>query len=76
MSLEKDTILSHCPLCGKNNLCGNISPNNNGEACWCMDNSLTFSDDLLSQVSNADKNKVCICKACALSHKTDLGKSV
>jgi hypothetical protein len=24
---------------------------------------------LLRQVSAADKNKICICKACALSHK-------
>ena len=68
MSLEKSTTPSRCPLCGDSNFCGNLSPNNNGEACWCMDSSLTFPDSLLSQVSDADKNKTCICKACAMSH--------
>lgn len=76
MNLEKNTTPSYCPLCGENNYCGNLSPSDNGEACWCVDRSITFSDCLLSQVSDADKNNVCICKACALKHKSELGKSI
>lgn len=75
MSQEKSTTPSNCPLCGQNNFCGNLSPNNNGEACWCADSSITFPDGLLNQVANTDKNKACICKACALSHKEKSNKS-
>jgi hypothetical protein len=69
LSLDKNSIGSNCPLCGENNACGNLSSNNNSETCWCMDSAITFPDSLLSQVSDADKNNKCICKACALSHK-------
>jgi len=58
--------MNNCPLCGENNACGNLSPSNKGEACWCMDSAISFADSLLSQVSEADKNQACICKACAL----------
>lgn len=65
--------MNNCPLCGENNFCGNLSPNNKDKACWCMDSSMKFPDSLLMQVTDADKNKNCICKACALSYK--LGSS-
>ncbi|WP_299083715.1 cysteine-rich CWC family protein [uncultured Paraglaciecola sp.] len=68
MNLEK-TSLSHCPLCGDNNGCTNSSPNNNTAACWCMESKIPFSDDLLNQLTDAAKNKVCICKACAMGNK-------
>jgi hypothetical protein len=69
LSLEKNTTANQCPLCGENNFCGNLSPSKKGEACWCTNSAITFPDRLLSQVSDVDKNKKCICKACALSHK-------
>ena len=69
MNLDKNTTPNRCPLCGEHNFCGNLSPSSKGEACWCTDSSIPFSDSLLSQVSDADKNKTCICQACTLSHK-------
>ncbi|GAC21167.1 cysteine-rich CWC family protein [Paraglaciecola arctica] len=61
--------MNNCPVCGENNFCGNLSPSNKDEACWCMDSAISFPDSLLNQVSDADKNKKCICKACALKHQ-------
>jgi hypothetical protein len=72
---EKNTLSNNCPLCGQNNFCGNLLPNNNGEAWGCIDSSITFPDSLLSQVTEVDKNKVCICKTCALSHQLGRAES-
>ena len=36
---------------------------------WCMESKIPFSDDLLNQLTDAAKNKVCICKACAMGNK-------
>jgi hypothetical protein len=69
LGLEKNGTPNFCPLCGENNSCGNLSANNQGEDCWCVDSAISFPDSLLSQVSDADKNKACICKTCALRHK-------
>jgi hypothetical protein len=69
LDLEINTSSSHCPLCARNNSCGNLLSNSNTEACWCTHSSITFSDSLLSQVLDVDKNKACICKACALKHE-------
>lgn len=75
LNVKKSSTPSDCPLCGENNFCGNLSANNNGESCWCADSAITFPDSLLRQVSDVDKNKACICKACALAHKSDRNKS-
>ncbi|WP_366939237.1 cysteine-rich CWC family protein [uncultured Paraglaciecola sp.] len=75
LSLEKSTTPNRCPLCGENNFCGNLSPSEKGAACWCMDSAITFPDSLLCQVLNADKDKKCICKACAQSHNLDSDNS-
>lgn len=64
-------MTNNCPLCGQNNFCANLSASSKDETCWCMDKSIKFPDSLLSQVSDAEKNKACICKACALSHRLD-----
>ena len=72
---EKYITPENCPLCGNNNYCGNLSSSDN-KACWCRDNKVQFPGSLLSQVSDADKNKACICKTCALSHNSDLYKSI
>lgn len=71
LSLEKSGSPSFCPLCGENNLCGNLSPNNNAADCWCVDSAISFPDSLLKQVSDVAKNNACICKACALSHQLE-----
>ncbi|MCJ8169670.1 cysteine-rich CWC family protein [Atopomonas sediminilitoris] len=60
---------ARCPLCGQNNHCGNL--NDSTEPCWCADASVSFSDSLLRQVPEAERNKACICKACAAQSPRD-----
>jgi hypothetical protein len=72
VSFNKSSTPNLCPLCGENNACGNLSANKSAKDCWCVDSSITFADSLLSQVSDADKNKSCICKACAVSHQSNI----
>ena len=55
-----------CPLCGKPNLCGNLSTNKIAEQCWCLDEKVKFSSSLLAQIPEQKKNKACICQACFL----------
>lgn len=57
-----------CPICNKDNQCGNVKTCSSNEDCWCMDEEINFSDTLLSKTPKYAKNKACICKACALSH--------
>jgi hypothetical protein len=76
LNLENNATQSECPLCGEHNFCGNLSASDNGAICWCVDSKITFPDRLLSQVSDVDKNKKCICKACALKHQLKLGISI
>jgi len=71
LSREESIAPENCPLCGNNNYCGNLSSVDNSKACWCTDIKMTFPDSLLNQVPDPDKNRACICKACALGHKAD-----
>lgn len=57
-----------CPLCGDVNHCGNLSSSNPSELCWCLKGDVAFPQSLLGKVADADKNKACICKSCALKH--------
>ncbi|PHR81083.1 MAG: hypothetical protein COA59_16475 [Colwellia sp.] len=57
-----------CPLCNKSNNCGNDSSCDSSLDCWCSDQSIQFSETLLTKIPRTAKNKVCICKACALLH--------
>lgn len=68
--MDKDENVSpeNCPLCGQSNNCGNLS-SGESKTCWCADKAVTFSKELLNQVSKKDKNKACICKTCALRFK-------
>jgi hypothetical protein len=58
-----------CPLCGKPNHCGMTSTESANPSCWCMNSDITFPDSLLTQVTDQAKNKVCICRECALKHR-------
>ena len=56
-----------CPLCGQPNACAmTMTMTTPGQAasgpCWCT--LVQFSADLLKQVPEAARNKVCICTAC------------
>jgi hypothetical protein len=55
-----------CPLCHKNNNCGNISSCKSNTECWCSDPAIQFPQALLKKIPNKTKNKTCICKNCAL----------
>jgi hypothetical protein len=55
-----------CPLCNKNNKCGNIASCESNKGCWCSDPAIQFPDDLLAKIPSEMKNKACICKSCAL----------
>jgi len=57
-----------CPICHKDNRCGNLSDCGSSTNCWCRSPEIKFSDKLLNQIPNDEKNKACICKACALSN--------
>lgn len=62
-----DTIdPSLCPLCNKNNHCGNLSACNSSQGCWCSDKTIQFCETLLNTIPASAKNKACICKTCAL----------
>lgn len=71
MDLEESVAAEICPLCGKNNQCGQLCSGDNKDACWCASGELEFPESLLNRVSNAAKNRACICKACALKHMQD-----
>lgn len=51
-----------CPLCEAPNGCA-LADNHKADRCWCQ--SVDFNPELLSQISPADKNRRCICQACA-----------
>jgi len=66
-----------CPLCGKNNRCGMAQSSGNDQPCWCMSGEFSFPDSLLNEVTDAAKNKACICRECASRHhelKTDASR--
>ncbi|MFT6529302.1 MAG: hypothetical protein ACJAZB_000945 [Psychrosphaera sp.] len=62
-----------CPLCAKDNACGNLVNDSlvcdpeTKQTCWCQNPKLQFPPELLQQVPDAEKNKSCICQACATS---------
>lgn len=69
MKQEEYATPENCPLCAQKNHCGNLSSSEKNETCWCINSNITFPEGLLNQVSDAAKNKACICKTCALKYK-------
>jgi len=69
-----------CPLCAKDNTCGNLLSNQLEKShpvceaekkltCWCQDPNIQFPPELLQQVPDELKNKICICQSCAMAFK-------
>ena len=59
---------TRCPLCGQRNVCAMEVERESGikqPPCWCM--NVDFDAALLARVPSADRNKACICAACAAS---------
>ena len=55
-----------CPLCGEQNMCETEIAKTTGnpeKPCWCRD--VTFSEDLLSRVSEDKQGLSCVCRSCA-----------
>ncbi|OBZ15959.1 cysteine-rich CWC family protein [Bacillus sp. FJAT-26390] len=57
----------NCPICGKPNECGIKAVQEEAADCWCFREN--FPKSLLQQVPEADRNKACICKSCAMAHQ-------
>ncbi|MBX9818678.1 MAG: cysteine-rich CWC family protein [Burkholderiaceae bacterium] len=55
-----------CPLCGQGNQCAMELERATGQKqppCWCTET--TFSAELLARIPVIDRDKACICAACA-----------
>lgn len=61
MGIEVATTL--CPLCRRDNACGNL--NTNTGTCWCQNDELKFSPSLLYKVPKNQRGKACVCQQCA-----------
>jgi hypothetical protein len=72
LNLEQGANPQLCPLCAKDNACGNVINNNlacdekKKLTCWCQDPNIQFPPELLQQVPDELKNKTCICQSCAM----------
>ncbi|WP_317134828.1 cysteine-rich CWC family protein [Rhodoferax lithotrophicus] len=65
MPSNTSDLATNCPLCGKPNQCAMEMERATGvqqPPCWCT--QATFSAALLSQISEATRNKACICADC------------
>ncbi|WP_416826329.1 cysteine-rich CWC family protein [Ectobacillus polymachus] len=63
---KESTHANCCPLCGKDNNCGNISGKPHG-TCWCNDES--FPKEIFEMVPPEQLRKACICKECLTKFK-------
>ena len=54
---------SQCPFCGNHNHCALVE-DPKAEHCWCQQQSI--SPALIEQLSPQQRNKSCICEACAI----------
>lgn len=52
-----------CPLCGGPNSCAAAATGSLATPCWCTDAAIDPS--VLATVPEADRNRSCICAACA-----------
>ena len=64
-----------CPLCKKENSCGNLKSDVsvNSQQCWCMNEKI--DPELLKQLPLSAQGKACICRACALSYKASVSSN-
>ncbi|MDW6017258.1 cysteine-rich CWC family protein [Vibrio plantisponsor] len=63
--LKPDPLV--CPLCGKPNACINLGALDIKKSCWCNDPTITFPEELLSQIPPEMRRKACVCKTCVLN---------
>ena len=57
---------THCPLCGRANLCAMQAERLTGVKqgpCWCT--QVDFNRAVLARIPEAARDKACICQACA-----------
>ncbi|EGR4411247.1 hypothetical protein DDN06_17615 [Vibrio cholerae] len=59
-----------CPLCGETNSCVNQGDKDVAKLCWCNDPTITFPEELLSQIPSNRRGKACVCKSCALQFQS------
>ncbi|ENM3814863.1 cysteine-rich CWC family protein [Vibrio cholerae] len=59
-----------CPLCGETNSCVNQGDKDVAKLCWCNDPTITFPEELLSQIPFNRRGKACVCKSCALQFQS------
>ncbi|MCW8883984.1 MAG: cysteine-rich CWC family protein [Motiliproteus sp.] len=58
-----------CPLCGEENSCAMASNNSNSETpCWCFSDKVP--EALLKQLPPHQRGKVCVCRRCVDSFKS------
>ncbi|WP_406734934.1 cysteine-rich CWC family protein [Vibrio scophthalmi] len=53
-------------MCGQPNSCLNLEVKDSTKSCWCNDPSISFPEELLSQIPPEKRRKACVCKQCAL----------
>ncbi|MFL0805371.1 MAG: cysteine-rich CWC family protein [Agarilytica sp.] len=70
--LNDDSAQNLCPICRKDNACGNLSCEGDTTACWCKSADITFPESLLQRVPKESQGKACICQSCALAHNADI----
>ncbi|MFC4075837.1 cysteine-rich CWC family protein [Salinithrix halophila] len=56
-----------CPICGKDNDCGNLAGKPRG-TCWC--DKEVFPPEILERVSS-EQRKACICQGCVKRYKKE-----
>jgi hypothetical protein len=57
---------TRCPICGEPNVCAMEMAKVTGskpKLCWCMD--AVFTPAAMDQVTDAAKDKACVCAKCA-----------
>ena len=58
-----------CPLCKKDNACGNIKNTGAEFRCWCQNSAVIFPEDLLEQLHRQGIDKRCVCLSCVEKFK-------
>lgn len=66
---EENNKEKKCPLCGKDNHCGNLAEGSH-EACWCSKE--TFPQQIFELVPQEQQGAACICKECLDKFKETL----
>jgi hypothetical protein len=63
----------NCPICGKDNRCGNIAGKPQG-TCWCSKED--FPEAIIDSLPSNPLNKSCLCKACLDDFKMNVNVNI